>query len=480
MSSLLASLSNSGNALGVLQQALSVIQNNVSNASTPGYATQQLNLEALPMDVASGGAGGVAARGLISSRNDLMDSAVQHQLQALGLYTAQAQSTATVQSFFDVSGATGVPTALSSLFARFSAWSASPTDAVTEQSVISAAANVANSINGLSSSLGGTARNLSQQISSTVSQINSISAQIQQYNVTRTQETQPDPGADAQLHSALENLANLTNFTALTQADGTVTVLIGGSTPLVSGDTKYALSSADFVNTQPSPTNPGAPPTAHVLNSQGADITTEITGGQLAGLLDSRNNVLGSILGTAQEQGTLNQFATGLATAVNQILQSGTVSTSPGAASGAPLFTLDTADPTLAAGTIRLNPGITVDQLAPVDSNGNSNGNATALAALANGTTPQGQIAGFSFAGFFGQIAAAAGQANQSAQNNQQSQQQVVSQVTSLRDQVSGVSLDGQAAAVLEFQRAYQAVSRVLTTMNSLLDSALALLPQAP
>src|SRR5580698_818389 len=107
MSSLLAALGSSGNALDVLQQALGVIQNNVSNASTPGYASQQLNITAEPLDVASGAAGGIAAQGLISSRDTYADTEVQRQLQTLGLYTAQAQSTSTIRSFFDVSGNSG-------------------------------------------------------------------------------------------------------------------------------------------------------------------------------------------------------------------------------------------------------------------------------------------------------------------------------------------------------------------------------------
>jgi flagellar hook-associated protein 1 FlgK len=50
----------------------------------------------------------------------------------------------------------------------------------------------------------------------------------------------------------------------------------------------------------------------------------------------------------------------------------------------------------------------------------------------------------------------------------------------SQRNQISGVSLDGQAAEVLQFQRAYQAVSQVLTIVNNLADSILAWVPQQP
>ena len=87
MSNILASLTNAGNALDVFQQALTVVQNNVNNSSTPGYATQTLNLVAQPLVVTGGLTGGVASQGLQDSRDDYVEEQVQQQTQTLGLYT---------------------------------------------------------------------------------------------------------------------------------------------------------------------------------------------------------------------------------------------------------------------------------------------------------------------------------------------------------------------------------------------------------
>jgi flagellar hook-associated protein 1 FlgK len=474
MSNLLASLRTSGNALDVFQQALNVVQNNVNNSSTPGYARQGINLVAQPLDITSGLVGGVAARGLIDSRSQYADEEVQRQVQTLGQYTAQAQSTSTIQSYFDVSGTTGVSAAVSQLFASFSAWSTTPNDASARQNVLDSARGVASSIQGLAKSLSQSSTQLDNQIGSTVDQINSITKQIQQYNTQRLRETQPDPGADAQLHSALENLSQLTNFTTVTQSDGTVTVMMSGGSPLVVGQQQYSLSASASVD--PAAANPQSPPTAHVLDSVGKDLTSEVTSGQLGGLLDARNRVLASIQGDAQQPGTLNQFAKGLADTVNQILESGTVSSDPGAAHGVALFSYDNSDPTLAAQSLTVNSTITPDQLAPVDLSGNANGNANQLASLGSATSGQGKINGMGLVQFFASIAASVGQENQTATNNDQSQTQVVSQAKSQRDQISAVSLDQEAVNVLEFQRAYQATAQVLSVLNSLMDSALGLI----
>ena len=197
--SLTAALNNSANSLTVLQQALDVIQNNVTNSSTPGYAAQKLNITAQPFDVASGAAGGIAAQGLISSRDSYADSEVQRQLQVLGGFTAQAQGTSALQSLFDVTGTSGVPAALNNLYTAFSAWSASPTDASAEQNVISAAGSFANAVSQLSQALQSQAKGLNSQIGSTVGQINSLAGQIRQYNQTKLQNPDPNPELEEDL-----------------------------------------------------------------------------------------------------------------------------------------------------------------------------------------------------------------------------------------------------------------------------------------
>ena len=462
MSSLLAMFGASGNALDVFQQALSVVQNNVNNSSTPGFARQSLNLEALPLDVAGGLAGGVASAGLHDSRNQYAEEQLQRQTQLLGQFTAQSQATGSLQSLFDASGSTGLSATLSSLYQSFSSWSTTPSDTNARQAVIAAAGDVASSLNGLANSLSQNSQQLNQSISSTVTQINTIAGQIQAYNQDRLTRTTPDPGEDAQLHSALDNLSQLTNFSTVTQSDGTVTVLLGGGSPLVMGTQQYSIS-ASF------------PSDAQVTDSQGNDITSQITSGQLGGMLDTRNRVLPALIGDSSQPGMLNNIATALAGVINQTLESGTVSSATGAPAGSALFTFGSADPTAAAATIAVNPTLTPDQLAPVDSSGVANGNANQLAALA--TTPLSQLNNMSITDALGQLTAFLGNENSTATDNQQSQQQVVAQATTLVNQVSGVSLDAEAVSVLQFQRSYQAAAQVLTVLNTLADSVMNLIP---
>ena len=474
MSNLLASLRSSGNALGVFQDALGTIQNNIDNSSTPGYAKQRVNLEAQPFDLAGGLAGGVAARGLDDSRNQFAEEEVRRQVNTLGRLDAESQAVSSIEKLFDVSGTTGLPAALTQLFSSFSAWSVDPSGTSARQTVLDSAGQFADRVRALAGSLKSVSQSLNDQITSTVEQVNSLTAQVQQYNVERRKLTQPDPGLDARVNSALEQLAQLADFTAVKQDDGTITVLSGGGSPLVIGEHKYQISADEAPGG--TPPNPLAPAAARVLDWQGGEITGQIAGGTLGGLLDVRNRVLPSITGDAQQPGSLNRLAQGFADTVNQILQSGTVSSDAGAARGSALFIYDSSDPTAAAGSLRLNPNLTTAQLAPVDSAGNANGNANLLASLGNATATTGKIDGLGPVAFLSQIAAFVGQESATAASGDQSQQQVVAQARTLRDQVSGVSLDEQAISLIEFQRSYQATARVLTVLSDLTQTTIDLI----
>ena len=474
MSNLLASLRTSGNALAVFQDALGTIQNNIDNSSTPGYAKQQVNLEAQPFDMAGGLAGGVAARGLDDSRNQFAEEEVRRQVNTLGRLDVQSQAVSSIEKLFDVSGTTGLPAALTQLFSSFSAWSVDPNGISARQTVLDSAGQFADQVRSLAGSLNNVSQSLDQQIASTVQQVNSLAAQVQQYNVQQRQLAQPDPGLDAQVNSSLEQLAQLADFTAVKQNDGTITVLTGGGAPLVIGENQYVISSD--VAAGGTPPNSQAPPSARVLDWQGGEITGQITGGTLGGLLDVRNRVLPSITGDAEQPGSLNRLAQGLADTVNQILQSGTVSSDAGAPKGSALFVYDSSDPTAAAGSLRLNPNITTAQLAPVDSAGNANGNANLLASLSDATATTGRIDGLGPVAFLSQIAAFVGQESATATSGDQSQQEVVAQARTLRDQVSGVSLDEQAINLIDFQRSYQATARVLTVLSDLTQTTIDLI----
>src|SRR5271166_703188 len=117
---LFTTLNIGAEALDAYTRALTLSQNNVSNASTPGYATQVPTFEASPLQLDQGLPGGVTAGQPQSQRDEYLEQAVRTQAEANGSYNAQSQALSAIEPVFDVTGQSGIDGALSNLFQSFS------------------------------------------------------------------------------------------------------------------------------------------------------------------------------------------------------------------------------------------------------------------------------------------------------------------------------------------------------------------------
>ena len=257
------------------------------------------------------------------------------------------------------------------------------------------------------------------------------------------------------------------------ESDGSVTVLLGGQTPLVIGDKQYSIKVDTSTPPAGTVANPGAPPPARIQGANGADITAEVSAGKLGGLLDVRNQVLPQLIGDGTHTGDMNRLAKAVADRVNGLLTSGLVSAGPPAVAGSPIFTYDSTDATFSARSLTVDPTMDASKLAAIDPGPPtvSNGIALKLAGLSSPTGSADEIDGFSYAEFYGNTAGKVGSQLATARDNSDTQQQVVAQARSLRDQASGVSLDEEAVNLIEYQRAYQATAKMISVLNDLTET---------
>ena len=80
---------------------------------------------------------------------------------------------------------------------------------------------------------------------------------------------------------------------------------------------------------------------------------------------------------------------------------------------------------------------------------------------------------GFTLSQAFGALGAKVGRDVSNARNEQAQYQDTLAQARLFRKEATGVSLDEEAAKVLQFQQAYQAVGKLITVINDLTDSLL-------
>jgi len=448
MGNLFTSLLNSTGALRVYGRTFNVLQNNITNANTPGYVKQDQVLVSLSFDPGRGMAGGVVAGPMINARSSFLEHSVRSQNELLGAASQHATDLGVVEGQFDLTSTFGVSSALNGLFNGFSQLAVNPNDTVARQGVIDLAGQAASAFNQAAIGLQSVSTNVDRQTRDTVNAINRLGEQIAGVNrVYRSNAgAAADAGMDAQLNAALEELSGLANYTLVRTADGAANVYLGGQTILVMGD-RHLPVSADL-----------STPETIIRDAAGTDITGQIRGGRLGALVAEKNVILPGYMSD------LNDVAVAFADNVNATLAQGVDRNgSP------PPFDLFAYNPGAPAATMSVNP-LVPDQIAAAFATApGGNGNAIAMAQLSGAPV----AGGFTLSQAFGALGAKVGRDVANARNQQGQYQDTLAQARQFRSETTGVSLDEEAAKLLQFQQAYQAVGKLITVINELTESVM-------
>jgi flagellar hook-associated protein 1 FlgK len=191
-----------------------------------------------------------------------------------------------------------------------------------------------------------------------------------------------------------------------------------------------------------------------VLDANGSNITSTITGGQLGGAIQVRDTTIPGYLNS------LNTLASQFATAFNTAQTQGTDSNGN---AGQAFFTVPSGTTGAAAGiSVALTSG---SQIAiSSDGSAGSNGNVANLSAALTNTLPSGQTPANAYANLV--FAVGNDASNASAQSTAIGQSLL--QLTNQQSSVSGVSLDEETTNLIRFQTAYEAAARIISTVQAL------------
>lgn len=307
MANILGSLSAAARTLGAFQQGLAVTQNNIGNASTPGFARQRAIFEALPFVVSGGQSGGVAVNRIESIRDKFLDFQVVAALQRKVYSEKLAQTLGAIEPSFPLTGDLSVGATMDQFFNSFNALSASPGDFNLRQGVLQSAAALANAIRTTFTGLTNERASLDQEAGVIVNRINDLTAEIAKLNAAKKQEalTGETSATDTRLTQVLEELGSLVDFREVQQQDGALSLVLSNGAVLASGSSSFALKVL-----------PGESRLT-VQDSQGNDVTSGIQGGQLGAILTARNTNIARYLAN------LNQLAGTVADSVNEQLSQG-------------------------------------------------------------------------------------------------------------------------------------------------------------
>jgi len=244
MGNLLGSILSTSASLRAFSRGLDVVQNNVSNANTPGFVkqTQDFTNEQLLTRTAACPEG-YRSGPLLNARDEFAEQAVRRQQSASGAADQTASGLTQIESLFDLSATSGISGSLSKFFDSFSQLSVAPNSNPSRQGVLDRAKEVAQAINQNAAALTSASGDADHQLTSTVAGVNQLLDKIATYNkeFRARGDAGSDPSLDANVHRTLEELSQLVDFNAVKASDGSTTILLGGQTTAVIGDHSYHL-----------------------------------------------------------------------------------------------------------------------------------------------------------------------------------------------------------------------------------------------
>ncbi|MFZ0960086.1 MAG: flagellar hook-associated protein FlgK [Terriglobia bacterium] len=469
MSSLFGTMSVALQSLMAQQSALEVVANNVANVNTPGYSREVAVMEESP-PILSGNTlvgTGVTMSSVQSVRDNILNLRIDQETSQQSSLNSYVDSMNQVQALFNETQGTGLQTDLSNFFNSFQSLATDPTDSSLRQSVITAGQDLASAFNQTSQNMSTIQQGLDQSVVQTVQQVNTLTAQVASLNqqIQSVSISGNNPGSlEDQRDEDLANLSSLIDTAVIYSNDGSVSVTTSNGTALVSGNQSDALTTQ--VNSSTGMQD---------VFAQGTDITSSIAGGQLQGLISSRDDSIPAA------QSSLDNLAAGIISAVNTqqtagydlivsqgVLEKGddfftsfTPSTPGSNAGAAATMTVALTDPSQIA--------------ASSDGTAGDNGNATALANLQNEPIVSGQTAGDYYSSLIDQV----GNDVSNATSEQEAVGLVLQQLTNQQGSISGVSLDEEATNLVMYQQAYEAAARVISVADELNQATIDMLPQS-
>ncbi len=322
MANLGSALGSATRSLAAFSEALAVIQNNIANAPTPGYARQRVSLA--PLVSPRGKSMGVEVTQVQSLRDRLLDFQVLLGRQAASFFQKKSEVYQQIEPVFNLTGEASLTAGIDKFFGALSALSVSPGDFNLRREVLDAAGGLVDVTRSTYSRVSSRMAALDGEARAVVTQVNGLLEQASELAALGTNSTgNQNFAAQTRLSQVLDELAGLINFTLIHQSDGTLSIVGGGGEALVVGTTVRPL--------RVGLSNEGI----SIFDENGRDVTAglENEGGQLGAILQLRNESLPGYLDK------INRLAKSVADQVNEQHARGVDITG---ASGAAIFEYQT------------------------------------------------------------------------------------------------------------------------------------------
>ena len=452
-------------ALMTQQKALEVTANNIANVNTEGYSRQRLNMEQNePVRIDGGGSLGTgvrASRTIQRCYDRFLAAQIADATSQQGRWQAQRETLEKAELMFDDASGYGLNGAMGEFWNAWQGVANTPSGYAERATLQASAEQMTHLFNQLSRDLSQVQADSDISISAAVADINVLTRDIADLNL-RIVEVEAGNQHSAntfrdQRDLKLKALSSLVDAKSFEDADGFLAIVSAGGHTLVDRTRSWSLSTQ---------TNADGLQDVYWESSSGSqhNMTADITTGKLKGWIEARDTRIPDYLSH------LDDMAVSLAAAVNTQHAGGL---DLYGAAGVDFFS-----PFSGAGDIAVNAVITGDAnriaaAADTENVPGGNSNAVAMAEIQHRLLMSGGSA--TVDDFFSSLVSDVGRYVSQATVNGDHQSVVALQLDTYREEVSGVSMDEEMVNMVQFQNAYQAAAKLVTTMDEMLESLIAM-----
>jgi len=453
--SLTSLLSIARTALLTQQRAIDTTGHNIANASTEGYTRQRLNLTAeVPLQTGNGQVGrGVTADGIQRLRDGFLDQTYRRENGDLGRFSTLRDLLGQAEGIFGEPSDSGIGAGVDQLLSAFGDLANDPTSSSARSLVRQAGTNLARQFSQADTRMSAVTGEVRSRMEGAVQDINSITAQIADLNVqvrSAGAGFRESPDLKDKRDKLVDQLSGMVGVRVLQRNDGTVGI-IAGDALLVDGGQATALEVRDDGTGRLAV---GVAGSGGTVNPQSGSLAALV---ELAGktLPDLRARLDGLVAGIVQEVNALHRAGRGL-----------------NGATGVDFF-----DPTgRTADSMALSPAVALDtDNIAAGQSGAPGDNLTALAIAGLRTTGVAAFGGSTIGGAFQRLVSEVAVAVQDATSRSEAQDVITTHADTLRQSMSGVSVDEELTTLIGQQNAYAAAARLVNVADEMVQELLAM-----
>ena len=311
-------LNTAVSGLLTFQRSLTTVSHNIANVNTDGYSRQSTEIRTqTPSFYGNTFFGnGVRVESVTRAYDQFLTQEVRDTTSDFSRLNKFSELAAHIDDVLaDPQG--GISPSLQEFFASVQDVADDPTSSTARIAMIDSAQILADQFHSIDNRFEQLAENTATNIKTVVSEINDLVVAIRDINVSLSssyafgKSTQQSADLLDKRDALLNELAEKIDVTVVNEADNQLSIFVGNGQAMLTGTSVFTLSA------QPNP----ADPTEDVITYNGLvniyDLSSQLTGGELGGLLDFRQNVL------EPTRNALGRVAIGIADTFNTQMRDG-------------------------------------------------------------------------------------------------------------------------------------------------------------